>query len=151
MGTGTGSFGAAANFAIGTNPYSIITSDFNGDAKADLATANQFSGYASVLLNCTGVGVNELKMQNAELRIWPNPANTVLNVVLRFDKLSAGSAQGDDYEVSITNVMGEEVIHTSNFVNRNLQIDVSSRPNGIYFISLRNKNEVLTKKIIINR
>jgi hypothetical protein len=54
--TGTGSFGAATNFALGGNdPVCIISADFNGDGKADLATANDQSSNVSVLLG-TGTG-----------------------------------------------------------------------------------------------
>jgi hypothetical protein len=51
LGTGTGSFGTATNFTVGTNPNSVTVGDFNGDGKSDLATANQFGGSISILLN----------------------------------------------------------------------------------------------------
>jgi hypothetical protein len=51
---GTGSFGAATNFAVGgTRPQSITSADFNGDGKPDLATPNLHSSNVSVLLNTT--------------------------------------------------------------------------------------------------
>ena len=40
LGTGTGSFGAATNFAVGSGPRSVAVADFNGDGKLDLAVAN---------------------------------------------------------------------------------------------------------------
>lgn len=55
LGTGTGSFGTAVNFVVGTRPYSIISFDFNGDSKKDLAVANNVSNDVSVLLG-TGTG-----------------------------------------------------------------------------------------------
>lgn len=55
LGTGTGSFGAATVFSVGTAPRSIISADFNGDGKADLAVANGLSNNISVLLG-TGTG-----------------------------------------------------------------------------------------------
>ncbi|MHB8261612.1 MAG: FG-GAP-like repeat-containing protein [Bacteroidia bacterium] len=51
QGDGTGSFGASIDFAVGTEPASIISADFNGDGKPDLATANFSSSEISVLLN----------------------------------------------------------------------------------------------------
>jgi len=54
-GTGTGSFSAATNFAVGDSPFSVAVGDFNGDAKLDLAVANQLSNNVSILTG-TGTG-----------------------------------------------------------------------------------------------
>jgi hypothetical protein len=51
LGTGTGSFGTATNFTVGSTPYSVTSADFNGDGLADIATANYGSDNISVLLN----------------------------------------------------------------------------------------------------
>jgi len=51
LGNGNGSFTAAGVYATGAAPTAIITSDFNGDGKLDLATANQQGLSVSVLLN----------------------------------------------------------------------------------------------------
>ena len=40
LGGAGGSFGTAANFAAGAQPYSVAVGDFNGDADPDLAVAN---------------------------------------------------------------------------------------------------------------
>src|SRR5205814_4672186 len=55
LGTGTGSFNAASNFAAGTNPFSVAVGDFNGDRNLDLAVANDNSANVSILLG-TGTG-----------------------------------------------------------------------------------------------
>ena len=55
LGTGTGSFSAATNFAAGTGPFSVAVGDFNGDGKLDLAVANRNSNNVSILLG-TGTG-----------------------------------------------------------------------------------------------
>ena len=54
-GTGTGSFGAASNFPVGSYPISVAVGDFNGDGVQDLATANFASNNVSVLTG-TGTG-----------------------------------------------------------------------------------------------
>ncbi len=43
-------FTSAANFAVGSDPYSATVADFNGDGKADLAVANYDTANVSVLL-----------------------------------------------------------------------------------------------------
>ena len=45
------SFFGARTFNAGTNPYDVITGDFNGDGKADLAVANDIDNNISVLIN----------------------------------------------------------------------------------------------------
>jgi large repetitive protein len=58
LGDGTGIFGARTDYATGTlstNPYSVISSDVNGDGNADLVVANEGSATVSVLLG-TGTG-----------------------------------------------------------------------------------------------
>jgi hypothetical protein len=51
LGTGTGSFNFDGNFATGSNPFGIVTADFNMDGKPDLATANESSNNVTILLN----------------------------------------------------------------------------------------------------
>ena len=49
-------FSTPNNYAVGLSPYSITCSDFNGDGKPDLASANWGSNNMSVILN-NGLGV----------------------------------------------------------------------------------------------
>ncbi|HET6992722.1 MAG TPA: VCBS repeat-containing protein, partial [Bacteroidia bacterium] len=48
-------FNAATNYTVGSNPYSIVSADFNSDGLADLAVANWSSSSVSILLG-TGAG-----------------------------------------------------------------------------------------------
>jgi len=50
LGKGDGTFQSAVNFAAGTNPFSVVVGDFNGDGVPDLAIANFGSNNISVLL-----------------------------------------------------------------------------------------------------
>ncbi|MDR3702882.1 MAG: FG-GAP-like repeat-containing protein [Candidatus Sulfopaludibacter sp.] len=52
LGNGSGGFtqAGASPFPVGTSPYSVVVGDFNGDGKADLATANLGSNTVTVLL-----------------------------------------------------------------------------------------------------
>ena len=53
LGNGDGTFQTHVDHALGNQPISILTADFNGDGKLDLAAANNSSSMVSVLL---GVG-----------------------------------------------------------------------------------------------
>jgi VCBS repeat protein/Big-like domain-containing protein/FG-GAP repeat protein len=56
LGNGDGTFRAAVNYAVGSDPFSVTVGDFNGDGKLDLAVANAgnpdafIAGSVSVLL-----------------------------------------------------------------------------------------------------
>ena len=51
LGDGSGGFGTATNFPVGTQPDSVAVGDFNSDMKPDLAASNFGSNTVSVLLN----------------------------------------------------------------------------------------------------
>ena len=50
LGKGDGTFAAPVDYAVGTQPTSLMTADFNGDGKLDVAICNQADGTISVLL-----------------------------------------------------------------------------------------------------
>ena len=41
LGNGDGTFNSRTDYATGAYSHSIVTADFNGDGKIDLATANE--------------------------------------------------------------------------------------------------------------
>ncbi len=55
--SGTISFATSINFTTGTNPYSVIIGDLDGDGKLDLAVANTNSNTVSVFRNTGSSGV----------------------------------------------------------------------------------------------
>jgi FG-GAP-like repeat len=50
LGNGDGSFQAAVSYTTDTNPAAVVTGDFDGDGKVDLAVANSGSNTVSILL-----------------------------------------------------------------------------------------------------
>jgi len=55
-GAATPTFSAKSGFAVGSRPYSVTTSDVNGDGKPDIIAANYGNNTVSVLLNTTPTG-----------------------------------------------------------------------------------------------
>jgi hypothetical protein len=55
LGTGTGSFGTATNYTVGTGPQGVDVGDFNRDGNADFATSNFTSNDVTIRLG-TGTG-----------------------------------------------------------------------------------------------
>lgn len=146
LGDGAGNFGTPINFTAGNRPQSIINADFNKDGKMDLATANADSNNISVLLNCTAqLGVEPFARSNEEVMVYPNPVKNSLQVTV------AGNSKIQS--INLYDVLGNELIKKEELTIQNVatQVDVSSLQNGIYFISVRTDEGLVSKKIIIQR
>jgi hypothetical protein len=94
------------------------------------------------------LGVEELSLQQEDLniRIYPNPTQTSINLVA--DYLS-----GKQVSIVISNSIGQKVMQsTENPVQGVLrkQIDVSQFPFGMYFISIEGEGATHTRKFIKN-
>src|SRR5262249_31155496 len=50
LGNGDGTFQGPVDYTVGNVPYTVVTGDFDGDGRFDLATANRQSTDVSVLL-----------------------------------------------------------------------------------------------------
>ncbi|MFA6572493.1 MAG: T9SS type A sorting domain-containing protein, partial [Bacteroidota bacterium] len=77
--------------------------------------------------------VNELIVK--QFSVYPNPAINELNIHF---------PSNDNYEVEITNALGETIFKTK---NKNT-IDISQLVNGIYFLKAREGNHIYFRKII---
>lgn len=78
------------------------------------------------------------------LNIYPNPANSVINIV--FDALHAGN----NIKVSLTDIWGREVAVIANRPLSgavNISYDMSDLPKGLYFVKLQSPDKILTKII----
>ena len=87
----------------------------------------------SVMCNATSFNENISSIKT--ISIFPNPANTEINI----DLPSNGSAQ-----IEISNAMGQVIIKDQ---NKN-KIDISNLTNGLYFISVKQGQQSYTQKLI---
>jgi hypothetical protein len=76
----------------------------------------------------------------------PNPSTGLVNVLLRFGNV-------ENVSVSVTNVIGQEILSSkfdgiSTFV---APLDLSSQPNGIYFVTVSNGTEKMVQRLVINK
>ena len=73
--------------------------------------------------------------------VYPNPNNGIFTV----------EGSENKYELILTNVFGEKITQTVIPSGaRNLTIDLSAQPNGIYLLQIKSENGTALKKIIIN-
>jgi hypothetical protein len=71
-------------------------------------------------------GVNELKIKNEQLNVYPNPSHGIFTIEQR--------AKNESEVIEVYNVLGEKVY--SNYQiskSSNYQIDLTAQPTGIYF------------------
>ena len=87
----------------------------------------------SVMCNLTSI--NETISNTTTISIFPNPANSEINIVL---------PSNDNTQIEITNAMGQLIIKDQ---NKN-KIDISNLKNGLYFISVKHGQQTYTQKII---
>ena len=82
--------------------------------------------------------IADVEKQNLAISMYPNPANTVLNIRLNNETTLAS--------ITITDVLGKVVISESSETNT---INIETLETGIYFLTVRNKlNQVANLKFI---
>ncbi len=93
------------------------------------------------------VGMNELKIKDYELKIYPNPASDFIELKIEDDELKI-----DNFNVSITNSLGQMVREEEiTFTNNKTTINTNNLTNGVYVLTLINGNaETASKRFVIN-
>ncbi len=79
------------------------------------------------------------EQQFVEVRIYPNPANNIINVQ------SAESIKN----VSIYTITGQKLKHQDAFKSKNMTIDIQNFAKGIYLLKLKTIKGIVTKRISI--
>jgi hypothetical protein len=95
-----------------------------------------------VASTCAGIPEN---IKNGNVYIYPNPTDNLLNVAFK--------SMNSKVSVTITDAKGKE-IYSETLENVRIgtvkQINVSQYAKGVYFITLRNNDQVFTEKFVVN-
>jgi hypothetical protein len=79
---------------------------------------------------------------------YPNPFRFVTTI-----KYSV--SEDDEIELSVTNLLGEKIIELEKTFKKKgvytIKFDASNYPSGIYFYSLKSKNGIQTKQMILSQ
>lgn len=90
-------------------------------------------------MSCT-VGINEIASQTS-FNIYPNPANTTINIDLSELKNSTST-------INMYDITGK-IVKTISTTEKTLSIDRGDLRSGIYFVQVIVDDKVLTKKIVL--
>ena len=86
------------------------------------------------------LGIKENNLQNNNINVYPNPSKDLINIKIS-DKIE---------NIKIYNFIGQIVF--DEIINDNsVQINTSNYKPGIYFITIKIKNKLINKKIIITK
>ena len=91
------------------------------------------SDFVDVMVNITGVDEN-----TADIHVYPNPTNGQLHIV----------SQGT-MNVSVYNVIGQEVMRT--VAEDQVVVDLGSNDSGVYMVRIETANQVVIKKVTLNK
>jgi hypothetical protein len=100
---------------------------------------------SSAEFNYNNIGANELSHSDGSLEVFPNPANEKINVVVP-------ESESPFTKISLINMNGQ-IVYSKLVSNSNIVVEIPTNeyPAGIYFVSLVQANETITKKIAILR
>ncbi len=90
-----------------------------------------------------GIGIY---FTDAGISIYPNPANTKVNVEINI-------AESSNIEFTLMDFVGQTLIERNlNFITvlNNTTIDLLNFSNGIYLLKIKKDNSIYKKKIVIN-
>jgi len=89
-----------------------------------------------VAVEVVPVGISTIN--RAEVGMYPNPVTSILTIHMNIHSL---------YDLTISSLNGQ-LIHDSIFEGSSHQLDLSSFQKGVYFVTIRSRDFVTTKKII---
>lgn len=102
-----------------------------GDPASTAINANDlmWTFFEQHQLNCLTTGIENINEDKADLNIYPNPGNNVIN--LKSDKTFL--------KIEVLNIH-EQVVKSLNTQNKEASLSISELPNGLYFVKVNLTN-----------
>ncbi|MEE2953737.1 MAG: Omp28-related outer membrane protein [Bacteroidota bacterium] len=102
----------------------------------DPGTGNgQYNSYTQCMVACVSTDINEENEKNS-ITIYPNPASEIIHI------------RGDYESLEIYDILGKKIYSTNNIEK---DIAVNNFKNGMYIINITTKDDMLTKKLTIEK
>ncbi len=95
-------------------------------------------------ITCNPTAINMNSMLDKNIAIMPNPSTGIVNVMTFLPN-------AQDINITVTNMLGQMISSTdfTNVTSNSFTVDLTSKDNGVYFISIRNGEERIVKRVVI--
>ena len=103
--------------------------------------------YDTVVVFASAVGVENVTLSEVEswLRVFPNPANSVINV-----EVSTSLDLTLKIKLELINALGQ-LIHSELATTKNLKLKTNNFNNGVYTLLIKTEVGTLSRKVVIER
>jgi len=115
--------------------------NINNDTLLDMVIGN-YSGGVSLFMGDITTGINDATAEAGWLTIYPNPAGEFVNIRITSENVRQA-------EMSIYNMLGQEITRMKITTNSNIQLQVSDLPAGMYYCKVIVNSTELVKKFIV--
>ncbi len=97
------------------------------------------------LYSIVGINDTQLKIQNTQLTIYPNPASSKIEISINNDKMTEGI-------IKIFDINGRCVLtHSIKMNNQTATMDISLLNNGFYQLCFETKNGTINQKLVVRK
>jgi hypothetical protein len=143
-----GIYGTPTTGQEGTYPLLIKILSAGKLAGMPTTLPDTLLGYKIVIVDSTHVGLVDSRLFSFGVKeIYPNPASTQATIVVtNNDAATVG--------IRINDMLGRMVSYTEQKINageNNVNINVASLPEGVYFYTVSKGSSAITRKLIIER
>lgn len=115
----------------------VLTGVFYGGSSPHEFFLLKLDSFGCDSIDCQFVSVEEREILEMALKIFPNPASDEINILLEGENIN-------DYEISITNILGE--VQKTKIENSKISVEAFS--SGLYFITATKENKRFACKFI---
>ncbi len=110
-----------------TTNYTVTGTDGNGCVN--------FTVYSQSVSACAGI--NQLSIDQTETVVYPNPFTTSILITNLYSRSV----------LEVYNALGA-LVYSGSFEKEKIQIDLSAKDKGIYFVRIKNSSGIITRKIV---
>lgn len=139
--------GAGLSLATDASENIYLAGIFSNNITFDSIVLSSTSGSTDIFLAKTnsiaGTGIYGLTSP-ANIIIYPNPTTNHITI-------DPPGASPSTYALSLTNIQGQRLLSQKVIIDKTHTLDLSTFPNGIYFLNLQNEKENYVGKVVVQK